>query len=349
MYYLVCVFRNIRKDITNKSCESVEDFELGSLKQGSECSFQVTVARELGEIPTIRIRHDGSGKDPGWYLEDVTVRQTDNQKCWYFPCARWLDQAQEDGRTDRYLNAEPGRTGPLSYQLQVQTGDQFRAGTSSRVYATLSGTDGSSFEHRLDNPGKEFKAGKTDTFTIKQVWPLGELSALRIRHDDTGLFPGWYLKDVRAERTDTGEVWYFPCEQWLDKDQGDAFIITNYHVVFSKDSTAKNGIAEDIVLFLYGGELTGKEMWRSRARALWYNGTLGISDGTLYINGKLRPAGGQDEAIFHTRWGRAFVPPFMPSQWLPAWPCAFRLENLRWCDDWAFFDEGLQSITGKVG
>lgn len=46
----------------------------------------------------------------------------------------------------------------------------------------------------------------------------------------------------------------------LDKDQGDAFIITNYHVVFSKDSTAKNGIAEEIVLFLYGGELTGKEI-----------------------------------------------------------------------------------------
>ena len=73
-----------------------------------------------------------------------------------------------------------------------------------------------------------------------------------------------------------------------------------------------------------------------------------LSDGTLMVNGRLRPAGGQDEAIFHTRWGRSFVPPFMPSQWLPAWPCAFRLENLRWCDDWAFFDEGLQHIEGKI-
>lgn len=215
---------NVLITLCGEDGRSVEDFELGSLKQGSECSFQVTVARELGEISTIRIRHDGSGKDPGWYLEDVTVKQEDNQKLWYFPCARWLDQAQEDGLTDRYLNMEPGRTGPLCYRLQVQTGDQFRAGTSSRVYATLFGTDRSTSEHRLDNPGKEFQAGKTDTFTIKQVWPLGELSALRIRHDDTGLFPGWYLKDVRAERTDTGEVWYFPCEQWLDKDQGDGLM-----------------------------------------------------------------------------------------------------------------------------
>ena len=95
-------------------------------------------------------------------------------------------------------------------------------------------------------------------------------------------------------------------------------------------------------------ELTGDIQWRERAQALWCNASQCVSDGTLVVNGRLRPAGGQDEAIFHTRWGRSFVPPFMPSQWLPAWPCAFRLENLRWCSDWDFFDEGLQQITGKL-
>jgi len=38
----------------------------------------------------------------------------------------------------------------------------------------------------------------------------------------------------------------------------------------------------------------------------------------------------------------------MPSQWLPAWPCGFRLENLRWHDDWSFFDEGLPYIEGHI-
>ena len=104
----------------------------------------------------------------------------------------------------------------------------------------------------------------------------------------------------------------------------------------------------DVLSFKRLYELTGKIQWKERAQALWYGANQCISDGTLVVNGRLRPAGGQDEAIFHTRWGRAFVPAFMPSQWLPAWPCAFRLENLRWNEDWSFFDEGLQEIHGKL-
>ena len=104
----------------------------------------------------------------------------------------------------------------------------------------------------------------------------------------------------------------------------------------------------DVLSFKKLYELTGNIQWKERAMALWCNANQCVSDGTLVINGRLRPAGGQDEAIFHTRWGRSYVPPFTPSQWLPAWPCAFRLEDLRWCEDWDFFDEGLQKITNQL-
>ncbi len=42
----------------------------------------------------------------------------------------------------------------------------------------------------------------------------------------------------------------------LDKVSGDAYIITNYHVVHNDESTANGGISEDIRLYLYGMELT---------------------------------------------------------------------------------------------
>lgn len=42
----------------------------------------------------------------------------------------------------------------------------------------------------------------------------------------------------------------------LDREKGDAFIITNYHVVYDADSRSSNGIAQKITLYLYGGELT---------------------------------------------------------------------------------------------
>lgn len=105
----------------------------------------------------------------------------------------------------------------------------------------------------------------------------------------------------------------------------------------------------DVLSFLSLYEMTGNIQWRERAIAFWCSACQYISDGTYFLNKRLRPAGSQDEAVFHTRWGRRVVPPFSPSQWLPAWPCAFRLENLRWMEDWSVFDEGLSVIRGKIG
>ena len=104
----------------------------------------------------------------------------------------------------------------------------------------------------------------------------------------------------------------------------------------------------DVLSFLKLYELTGYVQWKERAIAFWCNTAQGISDGTLFINQRLRPAGAQDEAVFHTRWGRHTSKPFSLSQWLPAWPCAFRLENLRRQNDWSIFDEGLTHIEGKI-
>lgn len=40
----------------------------------------------------------------------------------------------------------------------------------------------------------------------------------------------------------------------LDKQQGDAYIITNYHVCYSADSIASDGISSNIVCYIYGAE-----------------------------------------------------------------------------------------------
>ena len=38
----------------------------------------------------------------------------------------------------------------------------------------------------------------------------------------------------------------------LDRETGDAYIVTNYHVIYDKYSNSKGGVSEDIELFLYG-------------------------------------------------------------------------------------------------
>ena len=82
-------------------------------------------------------------------------------------------------------------------------------------------------------------------------------------------------------------------------------------------------------------QLTHKAVWRERALAAWANGTMGISGGDLVVMGKKRPYGSQDEGFLHTRW----LQPFAVSQWLVAWPTAFRLETLRQNGNWAVFDK----------
>ena len=55
----------------------------------------------------------------------------------------------------------------------------------------------------------------------------------------------------------------------MDTSEGDAFIITNYHVVYDASSNTENGISEDISVYLYGSEIEEKAM-----KATYVGGSL---------------------------------------------------------------------------
>jgi len=80
-------------------------------------------------------------------------------------------------------------------------------------------------------------------------------------------------------------------------------------------------------------ELTSDCQWLEKARAIWNNACQLISDGSLEINGHLRPEGSQNEAYLHCNWGWDGYPgAHRINDWLVAWPGAFRLEVLRKVD-----------------
>ena len=64
----------------------------------------------------------------------------------------------------------------------------------------------------------------------------------------------------------------------LDKSKGDAFIITNYHVVYDSSSNTANGISDDISVYLYGSEILGREM-----KATYVGGSQYYDIAVLYI------------------------------------------------------------------
>lgn len=86
--------------------------------------------------------------------------------------------------------------------------------------------------------------------------------------------------------------------------------------------------------YLKLAEWTKNPIWKQRARALWYNGIQMISDGTMVVRGRVRPAGTQDESIRHTRWGRPDHRYFITSEWCSAWQGTFRHYDLEVLKDW---------------
>lgn len=65
----------------------------------------------------------------------------------------------------------------------------------------------------------------------------------------------------------------------MDRAQGDAFIITNYHVVYDASSLTENGISDDISVYLYGAEIQEKAI-----EASYVGGSLYYDIAVLHVD-----------------------------------------------------------------
>jgi hypothetical protein len=66
---------------------------------------------ELGELQRVRVRQDDTGVGTGCYLDRIVIRAADTGQEWLAVCRRWLARYQDDGATERTLDAravEPG-------------------------------------------------------------------------------------------------------------------------------------------------------------------------------------------------------------------------------------------------
>jgi hypothetical protein len=109
---------------------------------------------------------------------------------------------------------------PVTYRLTVETGTAEFAGTDADVYVTLYGTEGNSGERLLDNALNNFENGMTDIFSI-EMRELGDIKRVRIRHDNTGIAPGWLLSKIVVHNEESDKEWTFPCDRWLAHDEDD--------------------------------------------------------------------------------------------------------------------------------
>ncbi|XP_033614996.1 oxygen-regulated protein 1 [Fukomys damarensis] len=70
-------------------------------------------AVSLGKLKKVRVSHDGTGPGNGWFLENIIVKseEGDSSQDVLFSCNRYLDEYQDDGKTERELLAESDHGG----------------------------------------------------------------------------------------------------------------------------------------------------------------------------------------------------------------------------------------------
>ncbi|NXV67493.1 LOXH1 protein, partial [Molothrus ater] len=64
-------------------------------------------AVSLGVLEKVLISHDGAGPGSGWFLDKIVIKHKEGEEAHevVFPCNRWLDEYQDDGKTERELTA----------------------------------------------------------------------------------------------------------------------------------------------------------------------------------------------------------------------------------------------------
>ncbi|XP_010011629.1 PREDICTED: lipoxygenase homology domain-containing protein 1, partial [Nestor notabilis] len=213
-------------------------------------------AADVGKIYKIRIGHDGKGIGDGWFLESITLKRlatktkdSDKKKkkkkkkseeeeeeenkgevmdVYTFVAHRWL--AKDEGDKELVVELVPDGESALeenTYEVHVLTGIVWGAGTDANVFLSIYGIGrGDTGERQLkrSNNLNKFEKGQVDVFTIKAI-DLGELKKLRIRHDNSGTRPSWFLERVEIVDLKESITYYFPCQRWLAVEEDDGQIV----------------------------------------------------------------------------------------------------------------------------
>eukprot|EP00062_Callorhinchus_milii_P006800 gi/632947789/ref/XP_007889227.1/ PREDICTED: lipoxygenase homology domain-containing protein 1 [Callorhinchus milii] len=91
-------------------------------------------AVDLGNLKKLVIGHDGLGAGNGWFLEKIIMKDTTRHNKYNFPCHRWLDQGEDDGKIARELYAVE-----IFSQLWNSQRWKFKAGNILQFYCKGTG------------------------------------------------------------------------------------------------------------------------------------------------------------------------------------------------------------------
>uniref|UniRef100_A0A8D3BN03 Lipoxygenase homology domains 1b n=1 Tax=Scophthalmus maximus TaxID=52904 RepID=A0A8D3BN03_SCOMX len=249
-------------------------------ERGQEDTFNLEID-DIAPLKKIRVRIDGSGSRPDWFLDRILMRNLTTEEVYLFTYENWLSKTKGPKRTKVCELAavvdEEEMVEKTTYIIQAQTSDVGGAGTDANVFVIVFGEygDTGTLPLKEGTNRNKFERKMKDVFRFPDVLSLGELSKVRVWHDNKGPAPGWHLEyiDVKDEAMD--QTFRFPCDRWLAKGEDDGQIMrelacanndsidlsdkTKYEIATTTANTDDASTTENAWIALEGRKARSKE------------------------------------------------------------------------------------------
>ncbi|XP_062836432.1 oxygen-regulated protein 1 isoform X2 [Anolis carolinensis] len=241
-------------------------FNKVKFQRGQTDNFSMT-AVSLGVLNKVLISHDGTGPGSGWCLEKIVITYEEEEEGGVekvvFPCNRWLDEYQDDGKTERELSAiKNGSTSVVEtkgkWRVRVKTAhDSPEPGECKRTLV-IYGSKGKSDELLLSSQSLgyvHFQPGATDEFIIESG-DTGDVYKIRVSCDDLPGFEGWHLKSFEMEELYTNRVVNFDCNCWFSLSREHGEVVKEFPAV---NEHQKPLPVHKYIISVHTGDLWGAE------------------------------------------------------------------------------------------
>ncbi len=187
----------------------------------------------------------------------------------------WLESLRTEGKSAYELAIENGFEGTVEEWLESLQGEDGSAASAGKSAYELAVENG--FEGTVDEWLESLRGEASDTVSVAYAANKAILSAVTV-----------YSEFSTGETTSTSAGSGIIIED--DKENGDAYIITNYHVVYDNAATPK--ISENIVVRLYALNYTDYSISATYlGGSLTYDiAVLKVDNSDIYKNSSARPA-----------------------------------------------------------
>ena len=146
------------------------------------------------------------------------------------------------------------------YEILVLTGMRKDAGTTADVCCDLVGLDGDSGLRLLRDPNMlRFQRSSMDAFLLTTRYHLGELTMLKIWHNNTGSSPSWYLKQVVVRDLSEDSVYVFMCNRWLAVEFDDGQVLRKLPLARQDELKSFNHLFHNVTQ----NSITDNHLWFS--------------------------------------------------------------------------------------